>query len=206
MHTKYTHCDEELKLKTERETSNLKIGEVKVKKEEIIYVKTGEIKKEFKLKNEGKEEETEPEWAYPHPYDSSIDKKRFLDSTDSKYKEHGERWNLLELVKLWEETDGEETWPWVWCLRNPVGPHHLFIGVSENTLELARKICDSDRNNNLTIIVNSIEEIEKYAPVRDFYNCRCGVIECPVQQADTENKMLMLKDERIICFDHAYIS
>ena len=149
---------------------------------------------------------TGPEWAYPHPYDSSIDKGRFLDSSGSKYRESAERWNLNELVKLWEETEGEETWPWVWCLRNPVGPHHIFIGVSKDSLGLARMICEKDVNNNLTVIVNSIKEIEEFAPVSEFHKCRCGVIECPVQQTDTEHRMVMLKDERIICFDHAYIS
>ena len=49
MHTKYTHCDDKLKLKEQEESLHLKIGEVKVKTEEIVYVKTGEIKKEFKL-------------------------------------------------------------------------------------------------------------------------------------------------------------
>lgn len=148
----------------------------------------------------------EPEWAYPHPYDSSIEKSRFLDSSGTKYRESVDQWKLNELVKLWEETEGEETWPWIWCLRNPVGPHHVFVGVSQQTLGLASKICGEDRNNNLTIVVKSLADIEAFAPVGEFYKCRCGVIECPVQQTDVENKMIMLKDERIICFDHAYIS
>jgi hypothetical protein len=155
---------------------------------------------------ESKTEEKGPEWAFPHPYDSSVEKNRFLDSSGTKYRESVDQWKLNELVKLWEETDGEETWPWVWCLRNPVGPHHVFIGISKQSLELASKICNEDRNNNLTIVVKSLADIEAFAPVSEFYKCRCGVIECQVEQTDVEHRMIMLKDERIICFDHAYIS
>jgi hypothetical protein len=68
------------------------------------------------IKNDN--ESIEPDWAYPHPYDYSIEKERFLDSSGEKTED---TYNLKELVALWEETDGEETWPWVWCLRNPVG-------------------------------------------------------------------------------------
>jgi len=151
-------------------------------------------------------ESKEPNWAYPHPYDFSIEKERFLDSSGEKYRKVEDTYNLKELVALWEETDGEETWPWVWCLRNPVGPHHLFIGVSKNTLELMSKVAKESVNNNLTIIVNSIDEIEKFGPIQDYFDCRCGVIEVPVKQTDIKNKIIMLRDERIICFDHAYIS
>lgn len=47
-----------------------------------------------------------PDWAYPSPYDAAIDKQRFLDISHSKYKK-SDQWNLVELVKLWEDTDGE---------------------------------------------------------------------------------------------------
>lgn len=146
------------------------------------------------------------EWAYPHPYDESVEKSRFLDSSGTKYRDKVDQWKLHELVKLWEETDGEETWPWVWCLWNPVGPHHVFVGINDQSLQLASQIANANRNNNLTIVVTSIAEIEKFAPVSEFHKCRCGVIECPVQQTDVEHKILMLKDERIICYDHAYLS
>ena len=82
----------------------------------------------------------------------------------------------------------------------------MFVGINEHSLQLASQIANADRNNNLTIIVTSLAEIEAFAPVSEFYKCRCGVIECAVQQTDVEHKILMLKDERIICYDRAYLS
>jgi hypothetical protein len=28
---------------------------------------------------------------------------------------------MYEYMCIYVNTDGEETWPWVWCSRNPVG-------------------------------------------------------------------------------------
>jgi hypothetical protein len=47
-----------------------------------------------------------------------------------------------------------------------IGPHHLFIGVSKDTLELMSKVAKESVNNNLTIIVNSVDEIEKFGPIQ----------------------------------------
>jgi hypothetical protein len=144
------------------------------------------------------------QWAHPHPYDTAVPKERFVDV--ERYRHNKELWDLKGLVDLWVERDGQESWPWVWCWHNPVGPHHVFIGVSPHTLELTRKISNEHRNNNLTIIVNSMKDFEGYGKVEDYYKNRCAVIESPVAQMDTKDKVLMLEDERIICFDRAYIA
>lgn len=150
-----------------------------------------------------KENNSPIEWAYPHPYDNNIDQKRFLDV--SKYKYSAELWDLPSLVTLWEN-DTNESWPWVWCWKNQNGPHTVFIGVNEETLKLVERVCAIDNRQNLTLIVNDVTDIEKHASIHEFYKNRCAVIAGSVRQIDVNSKVLMLYDERIICFDAAYIS
>ena len=41
----------------------------------------------------------------------------------------------------------------------------------------------------------------------DLYKNRCAIIEgVAIQQVDSENKILMLNDERIVAYDFAYFS
>ena len=116
-------------------------------------------------------------------------------------------WDLKGLVDEWlESTDEAESWPWLWCQPNPNGPHHLFIGASRDVLVRAQEIMKKDARCNITCIVNSSAELEQFAPLSSYYKAGCAVIEVPVRQFDVRNKILMLEDERILCFDHAYVA
>ena len=96
-------------------------------------------------------------------------------------------WDLQGLVSLWESST-DESWPWVWCSHNPLGPHHVFVGVSNQTLELTKLICESNVRNNLTVVISSIDELDKHKiSAKELYKNRCAIIEVPVSQVDAQN-------------------
>ena len=145
------------------------------------------------------------EWAHPHPYgddsdDADDDSQRFVPM--QRYKRKLEAWDLHGLVKKWKESDGEETWPWVWTWHNPNGPHFVYVGVDAHTLEYARLAAAASPQNNLTLVVSSMQDIEEAGlSAADFHLQRCAIIESRPAQIDFDHKILMLEDERIICYD-----
>merc|ERR1712113_1109985 len=105
------------------------------------------------------------------------------------FKQTMEKWNLKSLVDRWTASEGDETWPWVWTWRNPNGPHHLFVGINDETLDLCQKLSGASSQNNLTLIVRDMGEIGE-AHLKEFYASRCAVIESAPSQIDFENKIL----------------
>jgi hypothetical protein len=145
------------------------------------------------------------EWAFPSPYDHGLPPGRFA-AVEHLRKPGVAHWDLRGLVDLWRNSK-DETWPWVWCDRNPVGPHHVFINVNARTLEQVTKVCADDRRNNLTVVVRSMDDLTRYnLTPSDLWAHRCAIIEVPLQEIDTENCILMLADERIILYDYCYLS
>jgi hypothetical protein len=142
------------------------------------------------------------EWAYPSPYDTGVEVDRFSDT--SHFLCNKPIWDLKGLVDDWLETE-HESWPWIWTQPNPTGPHHCFIGASSSVLPRAREIMKADPSCNITCIC-ATSDLEEFAPIESYYQAGCAVIEIPVRQFDTTNRILLLDDERIVCFDHAYVS
>ena len=144
-------------------------------------------------------------WAYPSPYDQDIPSNRFVDS--SHLKKQVTLWNLNGLVNIWQNSGGEETWPWIWTGHNPGGPHHVFIQLNKYTLHHAKRISSESENNNLTLVVKSIDDLIAFNLTPEmFYENRCAIIEgVALNQLDSENKIMMLNDERVICYDYLYL-
>ena len=147
------------------------------------------------------------QWAYPHPYNTeeiNKNKNRYLDP--KKYCIEKKMWNLKKIVERWDDNDDGETWPWVWCWHNPNGPHHIFIGVDEATLSHANLISKNARNN-LTLVISNEKELDEFGyKMSDFHSKRCAIHISKPEQIDFENKILMLEDERVICYDRLYIT
>ena len=144
------------------------------------------------------EEKNTVKWAYPSPYDE--EERRFVDANAYRSKQYV--WDLNGLLKRWQASEEEETWPWVWTQRNPNGPHFVFVGVDSRTLNACEAACEASENHNLTLVVRSLEDLEEkgYDPA-DFYAHRCAIIESRPSQIDFDHKILMLEDERIMCYD-----
>ena len=142
------------------------------------------------------------EWAYPHPYGcEDVTPSRFLGPQDA-FKKTVKQWDLPKLVEAWKTSVSEETWPWVWTWHNPNGPHAVHVGVDKHTLRACRTFAEESNRNNLTLVVKDVSEIEEEGhSVEDFYKARCAVIFSAPQQIDLNNGILMLQDERIICYD-----
>eukprot|EP00941_MAST-03F_sp_MAST-3F-sp1_P004106 g4106.t1 len=153
-------------------------------------------------------------WAFPSPYDSPSTRRgeeedddetfNFVPDVKDRFLESSRKWRLKKLVKYWDALDGEETWPWIWTTWNSEnGPHFVFINADSSLLKKVEAIRNEDTRNNVTIIVASKSELEE--PLEKYYQHGCGIIEGEVEQFEVSDRVLMLTDERIICFDKCFV-
>ena len=79
--------------------------------------------------------------------------------------------------------------------------HFVFIGVDKFTLPACEAACSASEKHNLTLVVRSLSDLEKvgYDPA-DFY-AQHKALSTRLSQIDFDDKILMLEDERIICYD-----
>jgi hypothetical protein len=112
--------------------------------------------------------------------------------------------DLKFLFRAYQE--GLDVWPWIWTQPNESGPHHVFVGkIEERQLEEIKKLKESIFNINILVISDS-ESVEKLGIDR-LYELECGIVlDTQIELADLENRMIMLEDERIICFTRLYVN
>ena len=150
-------------------------------------------------------------WAYPSPYDDADEfghagPDAFVPDTGRRFlAQNRKTWRLRALVEYWQTLEDEECWPWVWCQPNPNGPHHVFVGADETLLDRCRSITEASPRNNITIIVSDENCLKRHAPLDLHFKAGAAVIEGRVEQFDVPDRVLMLDDERIICFDKCHI-
>lgn len=149
------------------------------------------------------ERSKQQEWAYPSPYDADVPSARFAETAHLRSQTF--QWDLSKLVDIWRDSK-EEGWPWVWCDRNPVGPHHLFIGVNGSTLSRVAALSRESVNNNITVVVSERDLVQAGVSEAQLNALRAAVIFVPVQQLNVANRIVMLADERIIVYDAAYLA
>lgn len=106
------------------------------------------------------------------------------------------------------DDDDEDVWPWIWTHPNKDGRHHVFVGISEDSLdEIQRLRNDNDDNhNNNILIIASKEKLKEIALKRNdpniYERCHCGLVtDSRLQLLNHNAKILMLDDERVIAFD-----
>eukprot|EP00948_MAST-09A_sp_MAST-9A-sp1_P001611 g1611.t1 len=170
----------------------------------ILYMKPTTLFMEGKCDDEEKQE-----WAYPSPYEEIEEKNvRFKDI--SHLKKIQARYDLEGIVEWWKENPNEECWPWVWTWHNENGPHYVFYGVSEHTLQMCNAISEASPQNNLTLILSSASDeqnAKKYGGIAAFEKARCAIITGKtIVQHDCKTRHIMLSDERIIAFDELHVS
>lgn len=103
------------------------------------------------------------------------------------------------------DVDGLEVWPWIWTHPNNDGPHHVFVGVDEESLVEIQRLRDESNQNNILVIASK-ERLMEVAMARNdpeiYARCQCGLVEdSKVQLLNHDAKILMLDDERVIAFD-----
>ncbi len=103
------------------------------------------------------------------------------------------------------DVEGLEVWPWIWTHPNNDGPHHVFVGISEDSLDEIQRLRNESNQNNILVIASE-DELKEVALKRndpDIYErCQCGlVIDSQLELLNHEAKILMLDDERVIAFD-----
>jgi hypothetical protein len=113
------------------------------------------------------------------------------------------REDLKFLFRAFQE--GLDVWPWIWTQPNESGPHHVFVGkLEEGQLEEIKQLKESTPNINILVISDS-ESVQKLGIDR-LYELECGIVlDTQIVLADMENRMIMLEDERIICFTKMYV-
>jgi hypothetical protein len=112
--------------------------------------------------------------------------------------------DLKFLFRAYQE--GLDVWPWIWTQPNETGPHHVFVGkIEEAQLEEIKKLKERVLNINILVISDS-ESVQKLGVDR-LYKLECGIVlDTQIELADLENRMIMLEDERIICFTRMYVN
>ena len=134
------------------------------------------------------------EWKFPNRSDFDM------------YIDNPTRSDLIKLYTAHQK--GYEVWPWIWTQPNSNGPHHVFVGpISTDDLKQIKKLKDTIPNCNLLVITT--EESLKSLPEGEesLYQYECGlIIDTPVKLLDSENKILMLEDERVINYTKLYKS
>jgi hypothetical protein len=103
------------------------------------------------------------------------------------------------------DVEGLEVWPWIWTHPNNDGPHHVFVGVSKESLVEIQRLRDESNQNNILIIASE-SQLREMALARNdpgiYERCQCGlVVDSKLELLNHEAKILMLDDERVIAFD-----
>lgn len=121
--------------------------------------------------------------------------------------------DLPVLLDKFDNQD-QEVWPWIWTHPNENGPHHVFVGKRINgdivrRIQLLRE--ESPQNNILILIEDDETSLEQAAAsagvhVDVFDRCHCGIVTgVNLELLNTEHKILMLDDERVVAFDYLTI-
>ena len=112
-----------------------------------------------------------------------------------------------DLIHLYEQNQkGLNVWPWIWTQHNDNGPHHVFIGkISSKDLDQIKEVRQNVPNVNILIITDSESANSLPGGVDSLFELECGlVLDTNVELTDDKNKLIMLADERILCFTELY--
>lgn len=115
--------------------------------------------------------------------------------------------------------NNKNVWPWIWTWHNINGPHYVFVGTNPAINKRIEELASSSPRNNIIVITNSNNDDDdnsssstggnKHALTKDasyYYTNRCGIIEnVTIREIDVTNKIILLSDERILCFTELYI-
>lgn len=132
-----------------------------------------------------------------------------------------------DLLPLLNEyiTNNKNVWPWIWTWHNSNGPHYIFVGTNSAINDRIVQLANESPQNNIIVITNNNDNdsnssssstvsgggssSNKHALTQDvsfYYTNRCGIIEnVTIQEIDITNKIILLSDERILCFTELYI-
>ena len=121
--------------------------------------------------------------------------------------------------------NNKNVWPWIWTWHNINGPHYVFVGTNPAINKRIEELASSSPRNNIIVITNNNSNNHaddnsssssssstggnKHALTKDasyYYTNRCGIIEnVTIREIDVTNKIILLSDERILCFTELYI-
>jgi hypothetical protein len=122
------------------------------------------------------------------------------------YVDNPKQEDLKFLLKA--HLNGLDVWPWIWTQPNDDnGPHHVFVGsIGEKEIQLMKSLKKEQPNVNLLVITDTTTATETIGLQR-LYELECGIVlDTHVELSDLQNKIIMLEDERVICFTKLYVS
>mmetsp|Transcript_61942 Transcript_61942/g.151358 ORF Transcript_61942/g.151358 Transcript_61942/m.151358 type:complete len:211 (-) Transcript_61942:866-1498(-) len=119
--------------------------------------------------------------------------------------------DLPILLQKFDE-EGLDVWPWIWTHPNENGPHHVFVGMTGESVKRIVELRRASSPQNNILVVASTETLEEAAheagyDSTDIYNdCNCGIVtDSELELLHVKSKILMLDDERVIAFDYLTI-
>jgi hypothetical protein len=152
--------------------------------------------------------------------DDKLTKQGFHRSDFDIYLTHPTKDDLLPLLNEYT-INNKNVWPWIWTWHNINGPHYIFVGTNTAMNNRIVQLANDSPRNNIIVITNNNDNNNdnsssagssgstKHVLTKDvsfYYTNRCGIIEnVTIQEIDVVNKIILLSDERILCFTELYI-
>ena len=135
--------------------------------------------------------------------EDKLERQGFTRESFDVYIENPTKEDLKGLLQQFEE--GKEVWPWIWTWRNANGPHYVFVGTDSCSDEKIKQLANASVRNNILVITDNKSRL-LHSDREFYYKHRCGLIEnVSIAEMDTEEKIIMLDDERVIVFDELHI-
>jgi hypothetical protein len=152
--------------------------------------------------------------------DDKLSRQGFNRSDFDIYLTHPTKDDLLPLLNEYT-VNNKNVWPWIWTWHNINGPHYIFVGTNTAMNNRIVQLANDSPQNNIIVITNNNDNnndddnsntggsSSKHVLTKDisfYYTNRCGIIEnVTIQEIDVINKIILLSDERILCFTELYI-
>jgi hypothetical protein len=148
--------------------------------------------------------------------DDKLTRQGFHRSDFDIYLTNPTKEDLLPLLNEYT-VNNKNVWPWIWTWHNPNGPHYIFVGTNTAMNNRIVELANDSPRNNIIVITNNNENdgsstgssSSNHVLTKDisfYYTNRCGIIDnVTIQEIDIINKIILLSDERILCFTELYI-
>lgn len=142
-------------------------------------------------------------FSYCESNEDKLDRQGFDRESFDIYLTHPTKKDLSYLLEEFEK--GKEVWPWIWTWRNQNGPHHVFVGTSPEVDKKIEELAKASPRNNLLVLTDDKSRRLTQDP-SFYYKHRCGLVEhVTIEAIDSEDKIILLSDERVLCFDTLHI-
>lgn len=102
---------------------------------------------------------------------------------------------------------GKEVWPWIWTQPNVDGPHDVYV-LPEHAMDESSSLTAiqtfriNNPGRNVMLVIPDPAVLDSVP--KELLD-HCGVVQSNIALLNHRHKILMLEDERVVCFDRLTI-